>query len=27
MRKLADAFIPRAEILHPYPNERLCVTT
>ncbi len=27
MRKLADDFIPRAKILHPYPNERLCVTT
>ncbi len=25
MRKLADQYIPRAKILHPYPNQRLIV--
>ena len=27
MRKLAERFLPPASILHPYPNERLRVTT
>ena len=27
MRQLAERFLPKACILHPYPNERLCVTT
>jgi hypothetical protein len=27
MRKLADRFIPKAHIIHPYPNQRLRVTT
>ena len=27
MRRLADQFLPQVRIIHPYPNERLCVTT
>ncbi|MEE9366905.1 MAG: group II intron reverse transcriptase/maturase [Dehalococcoidales bacterium] len=26
MRKLLDSWIPRVKILHPYPNQRLCVS-
>ena len=27
MRRLADQYLPPVKILHPYPNERLCVST
>ena len=27
MRRLADRYLPQVKILHPYPNERLCVIT
>ena len=27
MRRLADQYFPQVRILHPYPHERLCVTT
>jgi hypothetical protein len=27
MRRLAERYLPPVKILHPYPNERLCVTT